>query len=207
MSTIIKKSVSDYYAEKLKKFGTTPQGVDWNSEESQVVRFDKLTKILPDDYTYQESILDYGCGYGALLDFLMKRFVQVQYTGFDISEAMIATCRSKRDSPFAHWTNTENELMANDYVIASGIFNVKMDFNDEQWQAYILDTLNSINKLALKGFAFNILTSYSDKSHMKENLFYADPCWFFDYCKRNFSRSVALLHDYPLYEFTLLVRK
>jgi hypothetical protein len=26
-------------------------------------------------------------------------------------------------------------------------------------------------------------------------------------CKRRFSRNVALLHDYDLYEFTVLVRK
>jgi len=29
----------------------------------------------------------------------------------------------------------------------------------------------------------------------------------FDYCKRTYSRDVALLHDYGLYEFTILVRK
>jgi hypothetical protein len=29
----------------------------------------------------------------------------------------------------------------------------------------------------------------------------------FDICKRKFSRNVALLHDYGLYEFTILVRK
>jgi SAM-dependent methyltransferase len=207
MSTKIKKSISDYYADKLKKFGRTPQGVDWNSEESQIMRFDQLIKLLPDNYAGRYSVLDYGCGYGALLDFLMKRYSNLQYTGFDISEEMIASCRSKFDFPFAHWTHIENQLKENDYVIASGIFNVKMDFPDVQWREYIRDTLQIINKLAVKGFAFNILTSYSDKPYMKENLFYADPCWIFDYCKRNFSKSVALLHDYPLYEFTLLVRK
>ena len=38
-------------------------------------------------------------------------------------------------------------------------------------------------------------------------LYYADPCALFDYCKRNFSRNVALLHDYKIYDFTLIVRK
>jgi len=42
---------------------------------------------------------------------------------------------------------------------------------------------------------------------MREDLYYADPCFIFDYCKRNFSRNVALLHDYELYEFTIIVRK
>jgi hypothetical protein len=42
---------------------------------------------------------------------------------------------------------------------------------------------------------------------MREDLFYADPCELFDYCKTRFARNVALLHDYGLYEFTILVRK
>ena len=41
---------------------------------------------------------------------------------------------------------------------------------------------------------------------MRPDLFYADPCWLFDQCKRRHSRDVALLHDYGLYEFTILVR-
>jgi len=42
---------------------------------------------------------------------------------------------------------------------------------------------------------------------MKEELFYADPLYFFDLCKKNFSRNIALLHDYYEYDFTILVRK
>jgi hypothetical protein len=33
-----------------------------------------------------------------------------------------------------------------------------------------------------------------------------DPLRLFDHCKRTFSPDVALLHDYPLWEFTILVR-
>jgi len=64
-----------------------------------------------------------------------------------------------------------------------------------------------MNKKSIKGFAFNMLTKYSDREYMKEYLYYADPLFIFDYCKRNFSKKVALIHDYELYEFTILVRK
>ena len=86
------------------------------------------------------------------------------------------------------------------------------DINDlmrvvDEWNEYVVDTIASFNTLAVKGFAFNLLTKYSDKGYRKNNLFYADPLYFFDYCKMNFSRNIALLHDYSLYEFTILVRK
>jgi hypothetical protein len=54
-----------------------------------------------------------------------------------------------------------------------------------------------------------MLTKYSDAERMagRPDLFYGDPLFFFDFCKRNFSRNVALLHDYGLYDFTIIVRK
>ena len=69
------------------------------------------------------------------------------------------------------------------------------------------DSLGVLNETSTRGFSFNCLTSYSDSEKMRDDLFYANPCTIFDYCKRNFSKQVALLHDYGLYEFTILVRK
>ena len=42
---------------------------------------------------------------------------------------------------------------------------------------------------------------------MQPRLFYADPARLFTHCKTRYARNVALLHDYGLYEFTLLIRK
>jgi hypothetical protein len=42
---------------------------------------------------------------------------------------------------------------------------------------------------------------------MQDYLYYADPRVLFDHCKTRYSKNVALLHDYGLYEFTILVRK
>jgi hypothetical protein len=94
-----------------------------------------------------------------------------------------------------------------DYGVASGIFNVRLGRSDEQWMAYLEATLDVLDRTSRHGFAFNCLTSYSDADKMRDYLFYADPCRLFDLCKRRYSRNVALLHDYGLYEFTILVRK
>jgi hypothetical protein len=105
------------------------------------------------------------------------------------------------------WIKAESELEPSDYLIASGIFNVKLDSRDNEWLEYIYDTIQKFNRLALKGFAFNVLTKYADQEFMKRKLFYADPLILFDFCKTNCSKFVSLVHDYPLFEFTILVRK
>ena len=65
--------VANYYTEKLAEHGETPRGVDWNGEESQLLRFEQLCKII-DGATEAYSLNDLGCGYGALLDFLNDKY-------------------------------------------------------------------------------------------------------------------------------------
>ena len=57
-----------------------------------------------------------------------------------------------------------------------------------------------------RGFAFNILSLSSDPGRRRPNLYYADPAEMLAYCLSRYGRSVAILQDYGLYEFTVLVR-
>jgi len=206
----IVSKIEEYYSRKIRKHGPTPLGVDWNGEDSQNLRFKQLSKIMADvEETDSKaiSLLDFGCGYGALLTYLNQKELKLDYTGFDISKDMIQAAAKLHSSTNALWISNENDLHQYDYVIASGIFNVIERIPIPEWEKYITNTLSRINRIATKGFSFNLLTKYSDNDKMKSNLFYADPSKYFDHCKTQYSKSVALLHDYPLYEFTILVRK
>lgn len=202
----IRHRVQQYYDEKIQIHGPTPRGVDWNSPESQQMRFAQLLKLI--DSSRPFTINDFGCGYGALADYLQKEIHSFQYCGFDISPQMIALAGEIHAAAnHIAFVNRELELPAADYTVASGIFNVKLDTSGVKWKKYILETLKTIDALSESGFAFNALTKYSDQEFMRPDLYYADPLYFFNYCKTNYSRFVTLLHDYPLYEFTILVRK
>ena len=206
MEDKILDTVNNYYTQKIKEHGAGPRGVDWNSTESQELRFGQLGKVIETNSGF--SLLDYGCGYGAMLGYIAKGNTGFQYTGFDISDEMIAQAiNNNKEHKEAVWTTKLPDGEAYDYAIASGVFNVRLETSDADWIKYILDNLEAINKHSKKGFSFNMLTSYSDREYMRDYLFYADPAYFFDYCKRNFSKYVALLHDYPLYEFTIIVKK
>lgn len=202
------KKLNDYFSEKLETFGATPQGVDYNGPEAQERRFEQLAKVI--DPSQPFTVIDYGSGYGALFDFLQKKGWQFEYYGIDLIEKMVNAGRAAhQDVPNAHFTRWENEVPLADYLIAGAIFNIKLDATYEDWQAFVVSTLHRMNALCSKGFSFNMLTKYSDEDRMAQrpDLFYGDPLFFFDLCKRNFSRNVALLHDYGLYDFTILVRK
>ena len=202
----ILENINHYYTDKIKIYGATPKGVDWNGEESQFIRFEQLSKIINKDIF---SINDIGCGYGKYFEYLQNRFFNFNYYGFDLSQEMIKNAKSlysNKGGGFMQVDNLKNIEKA-DYSVASGIFSVKMEHNESEWLSYILSTLEQMNEKSIRGFSFNMLTKYSDKEYMRDDLYYADPLFIFDYCKRNFSKQVALLHDYGLYEFTILVKK
>jgi SAM-dependent methyltransferase len=201
----ILSQVSDYYTNKILLHGATHEGVDWNSLESQTLRFGQLLKVTGQDRDC--SVLDYGCGYGAMARYMRDSGHSGLYFGYDISDKMLESAREQH----AELINCEFSATVSsievDYSIASGIFNVKQQSSDEDWLQYVLDTIDEMASLSRKGFSFNMLTSYSDAHKKRPDLFYGDPAFFIDYCIKNYSRHVAMLHNYGLYEFTIISNK
>ena len=205
MNNKVLPKVSKYYANRIANFGLTPMGVDWNGEGSQKTRFDQLTKIIDCDGPFR--ICDLGCGYAALYDFLDQKGLDFFYHGVDISDEMLeASKTSLQNKQNFMLAKSLDKLNSVDFTVASGIFNVKLDFGLSEWNQHILMTLHEMASVSLKGFSFNCLSNNADEYKMQDKLYYGDPMFFFDYCIKNFSSNVALLHDYNLYEFTILVR-
>ncbi len=206
---IKRTEINDFYREKLKDFGASAKGMGWKDDASQRVRFEQVLKIVRPHENF--SLNDLGCGSGDIIHHLDSEFKgRYSYTGYDALPEMITAARKQFGAQpgvaFREITDYK-ELSTADYSVASGIFNVRNDIGDEEWHAYILQTLKAMSASSRKGFAFNALTSYSDPPLMRRELYYSNPLELFDYCKVNFSKNVALLHDYDMYDFTILVKK
>jgi SAM-dependent methyltransferase len=195
-----------YYGTRVRAYGATAQGVDWNSEAGQILRFDQFARLFEGDGPI--SINDYGCGYGALVDWLAARGRPFQYCGYDVAPDMIAAARGRHGGrPDCRFTGDAGDLTIADFTVASGIFNVKLEAPVGEWEAYVHDVIDRMAALSRLGFAFNVLTRDSDAALRRPTLFYADPEAFFTRCRARYSHAASLLQDYGLFEFTLLVRK
>ena len=62
------KRLNEYFSRKLEEFAPTPRGVDYNGPEAQQRRFEQLIKVIQPARPF--TLIDYGCGYGAMFDFL-----------------------------------------------------------------------------------------------------------------------------------------
>lgn len=200
--TLVK--IKDLYEGNLSQHGVSSKAVGWKDQESQLLRFEKLAEVIPGN-TDSYTVADWGCGYAAMYDFLRaKKPGCNKYYGYDISADMLHKAQELHPGDELELIQSVEVTMNADYTFVSGTFNVKFSESDEAWSAHIKEILQKLAEKTTRGLAFNLLTTYVDWK--QENLFYADPMEFFDFCKKNLSRKVTLIHDYPLYEWTMLVK-
>lgn len=202
-------AVKAYYSAK-ESSKDRARRVGWRDQAAQMVRYEQLAKLIGHAKDEEFSVADLGCGLGDLHSYLTDLgYERMRYRGYDRDVQMIDAARNgvsaSRKTVFEQ-IDSASAVQDVDYVLASGIFNAKFTMSDQEWLDYICMTLDIMDSKSKFGFAFNSLTKYSDYHLMRAELYYADPCFLFDYCKRNFSRDVALLHDYQEYDFTIIVR-
>jgi len=184
----------DYYLPLLAKHGATAKGVGWGSELTQLVRLHKITDALPT----RDSVLDVGCGYGALGEQLVKRgqllgWTQA-YSGIDILPEMVDKAQER--GLYAETGDIREGKWRADWVVASGLFT----FSNP---AEVREIVTAMWASCRKGVIFNCLSTWA---HKVEGEFAADPADMLDFC-RTLTHKVVLRHDYLPHDFTVVMLK
>ena len=199
--------VEHYYTRKVLKYGATPLGVDWSCQSTQELRFAQLLMLV--NFAAPFALNDLGCGYGALLAYVVKHQSRcdIDYLGIDLSPAMIRAASKlwgrHRGAKFAIGSACSRTA---DYSIASGIFNVKLGRSRREWEGAIEKMLVNLHSCSRRGFAVNFLAPLDLGQMQRIELYRTLPDPWCRFCERNFDASVSLLGAYGLREFTLLVR-
>ncbi|MCB9991196.1 MAG: class I SAM-dependent methyltransferase [Rhodospirillales bacterium] len=200
-------AIAKSYGERVKTMGSTAKAAGWRDTQTQHLRFQQLFHLFGDgDEAF--SLIDLGCGYGEMLKAVPEQLDErlYRYVGYDISMEMVEEGRQlfADDERISFVCESEIEDSA-DYIVASGIFNHHFGTDPAVWQEHIMNTVAQMVDKAAKGAAFNIMTTHVD--FQEDYIYYADPAYMLDQCLERFGRHVRLLHDYPLYEFTVLIDK
>jgi SAM-dependent methyltransferase len=205
IESAILSEVAAYYASTLAAHGPTPRGVDWNGADSHETRHRQFLRLL--DGSAHASVIDLGCGFGDFLRFLRAAGHHGRFIGYDIARSMIEKAQQLHGESNDHqWRIGAEPAEVADFAIASGIFNVKGDVPIDHWVRYVHQTIDILARAGRRGFAFNVLSMSSDPDRRRPGLYYADPTDMLAHCLSRYGRSVALMQDYGLYEFTVMVR-
>jgi SAM-dependent methyltransferase len=201
-------AVAALYTRNIDEHGRQPLSVGWRDAGSQLLRFRQLALLITADPDAPPTftVNDLGCGYGAMFSFLDAEFGArlERYRGYEISNEMLSTARGTIRDPRAEFVATPRVDAGADYTFVSGTFHVKLGTAPAEWEAYVRRSLLEIGACSKRGFAFNLLTNAVD--WRDEQLYYADPAEYLRFCRSRLSRRVVLLHDYPLHEWTMIVR-
>lgn len=198
----LKQSVVAHYESKLREYGPTAQGMDWKDEASQRLRFALLCGICE---LNGKSIHEIGAGAGHLLDFLRDRKITADYSGSDLSPAMVS--QASRRHPDIQFDQRDILLDADlptyDVVVCSGLFHVMLDNDEDSWWSFVCDVACRMYGMCRVGIAFNMITDHVD--FRAQNLYYSNPGRMLDFCRSELSRYVVIRHDYTLFEYTTYV--
>lgn len=201
----IEAQVSDYYSDAFSKFGATPKGVDWNSEQSQHIRFCRLLKHLKIEPS--SRILDFGCGYGELLKYMGNQQIPCQYEGYDLVESSIEAARKSYGRTGAKFSTSFSPELTWDFVVMSGVFNVKGNVDFEKWTNYSISKIQFLLKKSERGLSFNMLTAFNDLHMRKNYLYYSEPQFFISKLELQKPFTIIVDHSYQMWEYTVTILK
>ncbi len=195
------RATIERYNKRLDQFGVSEQALGWGDKGRSKLRYEML---LSQWNFNQASVLDAGCGFGDLYDYMRRKgIINFRYHGMDINEGFIRVAKEKYGNTAVF--SVKNMLEADekdrvDFVLSSGAFNHQLDDN----MGFINSALEKFNALSKLGFAANFL---SDKvSYRKDDTYHADPSQILALAYQ-YSNNVVLRNDYMPFEFTVFVNK
>jgi ubiquinone/menaquinone biosynthesis C-methylase UbiE len=201
MHEVDQQSLIREYENRLQEFGYSPLTVDMGQHHRRDVRFSVMAEYALNDPT--GSVLDVGCGFADLYEYLTQNGWQGKYTGIDLVPGLLQSARDRLpdlDLRQVDMSAREVNIEPHDYVIALGIFNHKLDKTENL--TYISQALKNMHHCAKKVVSADFLSTYVD--FQKPMSWHTNPGWVFDAAKQ-ISRRVLLRHDYIPYEFGLFM--
>jgi SAM-dependent methyltransferase len=187
------------YEARLAEHGCSPQALGWGKHGRQEVRFGVLA-----EHALREpssSVLDVGCGFADLYDYLRQRGWGGEYTGIDIVPGVLAVARERHPGlDLRLQAVTDPGLGTYDFVLASGVFNARLTAGDNSEHIERCLAAMCRHTRVLAGADF--LTH--DVAFQKPEAWHTDPAWAFQ-LSRQFSRRAQLRHDYMPFEFALFI--
>ena len=195
------KNITKFVDERVRSLGDDVRAAGWGSRESQSLRFKYLTK----DFDLSgKTILDVGCGLGDIITHLNAMKIQnYKYLGLDISQNMISRCRelhSQKNVKFFHGTIFDHDFDDIDVSILSGALSYRYANAVSNAQA----TMKKMFHMSCDGVALNFLSTRVDYQLHKNQHYNPSEVLFWGL---DLTNNVNLYHDYPLYEFTIVLKK
>lgn len=190
------------YKKRFKEFGLSPKSLLWKTKGAAHQRFRQFWAEIDFD---NKSVLDIGCGFGEMGNFLVKRYKNIKYKGVDIMPEFIKNGHliyPKLNLEMADFfTLTKTETY--EVVLASGVLNSNVSDN----MRYRKKAIKKMFELTDDCLAFNMLGGHPAPLNSKDsNIWYVDSLTILKYCM-SLTPRVILRANYHPKDFTIFMYK
>lgn len=199
----------NYYQALFDQYGHTENALGW-TKNKQNIRFEQLFRFL---HPLNGRLLDLGCGFGDMLKFLKncEDGQNIKYFGVDIMSDFIKEAQRTFMptegifvcSDFFDFLGKEQDKF--DYIVASGIFGLKLYEDEMEQYNYIKSVFELAYDNCEVGFAMNFLSDKVDY-HTSDSDFHASPSRILD-LGYGLSRNVILDNGVMPFEFCITIFK
>lgn len=191
------------YQNKFKKFGVNHKALQWKEKGAAHQRFRQFWAEI--DFT-NRNVLDVGCGFGEMGNFLTKRYNNVNYTGVDITPEFIENGKILYPQlnllTLDYFDQPLPELY--DTVISSGTLNSNFGNKSENME-FRQKAIKTMFEHTTDILTFNMLGGHPIPINKKEsNIWYADSLKILEYCL-SLTRRVILRANYHPKDFTVFM--
>jgi SAM-dependent methyltransferase len=201
MNEFDKNIIAKRYRERLKEHGPSIEALASGTTERRDIRFGVLNSV---GEMQGSRVLDVGCGLADFYAWLGERGIQVDYTGYDITPELVEL--SAERFPEAKFevrdVQTKGIQERFDYIVSSQTFNNRLSHEDNF--EVMKDVLRICYEASARAVVVDMMTAYVD--FQEKRLYYYQPEEVFRYAK-SLTKRATLRHDYPLYEFAILLYK
>lgn len=193
------------YKQKFKEFGVSPQALQWKSKGAAHQRFRQFWAEIDFD---NKNVLDVGCGFGEMGNFLTKRYENVHYKGVDIMPEFIDNGKII----YPHLDLEQGDFFGQpkaevyDTVICSGALNSNFGTEEENLE-FRKNAIKTMFDHTTNVVAFNMLGGHpAPENKSDSNIWYSDSMEILEYCM-SLTRRIILRHHYHPTDFTIFMYK
>ena len=206
--TALEYKINQAYRTRLKQRGNNAEGVFWRNQSTQIARFAALLEITrkasPNLHT---TIVDIGCGYGAMLNFIEQSAYSqnILYSGIDINRSMIKACWQKFPKKKHLFKLGRKPFQEVDFSVFSGTFNLCLSNKLETWEKYIFDNLEQSWKKSRFGLVLNLLCK--NQPSIRNQIYYANRKQFITRARERFGPTHAISTPHVSGDVTFIITK
>lgn len=199
-------SLVSFYTDCFIRHGTNHKGVDWPKEQDALARHSVMLDLLAADSGEKPTLLDLGCGYGALKDTMDAKGLHADYRGIELSEPMLQSARKRH--PTLSW-EVRDVLQqplperSVDFVVMNGVLTEKRELSFEAMESFAQAMIRAAFSACRVGIAFNVMSEHVDWK--RDDLFHLGFDRLAAFLKSEVSRNFVFRADYGLYEYTTYV--